>query len=111
MSIKLSTENFTKEVINSHVPVLVDFWADWCGPCRIVAPTLEEISKEYGDKIIVGKLHVDENPDTASAYNIRSIPTMILFKDGKEVDKLIGAQPKEAIINFVNERLEWKLTA
>jgi len=111
MSMKISEENFEKEVINSELPVLVDFWAEWCGPCRAVGPVLEEISNQYADKFRVAKVNVDENPELASEYGIRSIPTMILFKDGKEIDNIIGALPKEAIINFVNENLEWKLAA
>ena len=111
MSTIISTDNFEKEVINSELPVLVDFWAQWCGPCRAVAPVLEEISNQYADKFRVAKVNVDENPELASKYGIRSIPTMILFKDGKEIDNIIGALPKEAIINFVNENLEWKLAA
>jgi len=109
MSIKITTDNFEKEVINSDSPILVDFWAQWCGPCRVVAPVLEEISNQYADKFRVAKVNVDENPELASKYGIRSIPTMILFKDGKQIDSFTGALPKEAIINFVNENLEWKL--
>ncbi len=109
MSIKIGAGNFEKEVINSELPVLVDFWAAWCGPCRAVAPVLEDISNQYAEKFRVAKVNVDENPELASKYGIRSIPTMILFKDGKEIDNIIGALPKEAIINFVNENLEWKL--
>ena len=109
MSIKIGADNFEKEVINSELPVLVDFWAAWCGPCRAVAPVLEDISNQYAEKFRVAKVNVDENPELASKYGIRSIPTMILFKDGKEIDNIVGALPKEAIINFVNENLEWKL--
>ena len=111
MSIKISTNNFEKEVINSDSPILVDFWAEWCGPCRAVAPVLEEISNQYADKFRVAKVNVDENPELASKYDIRSIPTMILFKDGKKTGNITGSIPKEAIINFVNENLEWKLAA
>jgi len=111
MPIKLSDKNFNDEVVNSQLPVLVDFWAGWCGPCKAVAPILEDISNQYSDKFRVAKVNVDENPDLASNYGIRSIPTLILFKDGKQIDSIMGALPKEAIINFVNEKLEWKLTA
>jgi len=111
MPINLNDKNFNDEVINSQLPVLVDFWAGWCGPCKAVAPILEDISYQYSDKFRVAKVNVDENPDLASNYGIRSIPTLILFKDGKQIDSIMGALPKEAIINFVNEKLEWKLTA
>lgn len=111
MPINLNDKNFNDEVINSQLPVLVDFWAGWCGPCKAVAPILEDISNQYSDKFRVAKVNVDENPDLASNYGIRSIPTLILFKDGKQIDSIMGALPKEAIINFVNEKLEWKLTA
>lgn len=106
MSIKLSSENFEKEVINSQIPVLVDFWAEWCGPCKAVGPVLEELSDEYSDKFRVAKVNVDENPELASEYGIRSIPTMILFKDGKQADSVIGALPKENIVDFVTENLQ-----
>jgi len=111
MPINLNDKNFNDEVVNSQLPVLVDFWAGWCGPCKAVAPILEDISNQYSEKFRVAKVNVDENPDLASNYGIRSIPTLILFKDGKQIDSIMGALPKEAIINFVNERLEWKLTA
>jgi len=111
MPINLNDKNFNDEVINSQLPVLVDLWAGWCGPCKAVAPILEDISNQYSDKFRVAKVNVDENPDLASNYGIRSIPTLILFKDGKQIDSIMGALPKEAIINFVNEKLEWKLTA
>ncbi len=106
MSIKISSDNFEKEVINSELPVLVDFWAEWCGPCRAVGPVLEELSDEYSDKFRVAKVNVDENPELASEYGIRSIPTMILFKDGKQEDSVIGALPKQNIVDFVNENLQ-----
>lgn len=106
MSIKISSDNFEKEVINSELPVLVDFWAEWCGPCRAVGPVLEELSDEYSDKFRVAKVNVDENPELASEYGIRSIPTMILFKDGKRADSVIGALPKENIVDFVTENLQ-----
>ena len=82
--IKLTTENFENEVMGSEIPVLVDFWASWCGPCRMLAPILEEIAKEYDGKVKVGKVNVDEEPALATAYNVSVIPTLILFKGGIE---------------------------
>lgn len=92
--ITLTSSNFETEVLNSTVPVLVDFWAVWCGPCRTVAPIIEELAKEYEGKIKVGKVNVDENNDLASRYGIMSIPTIKFFKDGKIVGEIIGAAPK-----------------
>lgn len=90
----LNTSNFDKEVLNSEMPVLVDFWAVWCGPCRAVAPIIEDLAKEYEGKIKVGKVNVDENNELASRYNVMSIPTMKFFKGGKIVNEIIGAAPK-----------------
>jgi thioredoxin 1 len=97
MEIKLDDKNFKQEVLESDIPVLVDFWADWCFPCRMVAPTIEEIAKDYEGKIKVGKLNVDEAPRTSSEYGIMSIPTFLIFKNGEVVDSLIGALPKPMI--------------
>jgi thioredoxin 1 len=91
----LTDVNFQSEVIDSDRPVLVDFWAEWCGPCRAVGPTIEDLAKQYGDTIKVGKLNVDENPQAAIDFGIRSIPAVLLFKDGKVVETLIGVQPKQ----------------
>ena len=99
---KLNDQNFEKEVLKSDKLVLVDFWAPWCGPCRIMGPIIEELAQEIGDKVIVGKLNVDENPITAQKYGIMSIPTLIIFKGGIIVDQIIGVQAKE----IIKERVE-----
>jgi thioredoxin 1 len=97
MAIEITDGNFDAEVMNSEIPVLVDFWAVWCGPCRMVAPVVEELSNEYAGKVKVGKMNVDENRDTPSKYGIMSIPTLMIFKGGQMVDKLVGAVPKSQI--------------
>jgi thioredoxin 1 len=88
---------FQTEVVENDTPVLVDFWAPWCGPCRMVAPVLEEIAKERGDDIQIVKLNIDENPETAAKFQVMSIPTLILFKDGEVAHKVIGALPKRRL--------------
>jgi len=97
--------NFEKEVIKSDKPVLIDFWAVWCGPCKIIAPVVEEIAAEYENKVKVGKLDVDENQQTAIKYGVRSIPTLLIFKDGKVKDTIIGAVPKMQIVQRLNSAL------
>jgi len=103
--IELSEQNWEQEVIHADKPVLVDFWAPWCGPCRIIAPIIEELAEEFGEQIKVGKLNTDENPNIAMRYGIRAIPTVILFKKGEVVDTRIGVQPKEALKQMVLEHL------
>ncbi|MEW6524778.1 MAG: thioredoxin [Bacillota bacterium] len=93
-TITLTDKNFGAEVLNADMPVLVDFWAAWCGPCRMIAPTIDELARDYAGRVKVGKLNVDDNGNTAAQYGIMSIPTLLLFKDGKAVDKVVGAVPK-----------------
>ena len=95
--LELTEANFESEVENSPIPVLVDFWAPWCGPCLVIAPVLEEIAKEYKDKVKVGKLNVDDNLKLAQKFGIHSIPTMILFKGGEAINRITGAVPKESL--------------
>ena len=97
MSHLVTDQNFDKEVLQSKVPVLVDFYADWCGPCKMIAPLVEELAKDYEGKAKVVKLNVDESMDSAQKYGVMSIPTLIFFKDGKEVDRVTGALPKESM--------------
>ncbi|MDQ7773202.1 MAG: thioredoxin [Elusimicrobiales bacterium] len=95
--IQITDANFDQEVVQSAVPVLVDFWAPWCGPCRMIGPVIEELAKEYAGKVKVGKLNTDENPETASKYQISAIPTILFFKGGKMVKDAVGLQPKEEL--------------
>lgn len=97
MAMVLNSENFEKEVLKSEIPVLVDFWADWCGPCRMLAPVIEELSKEYKGRIKVCKLNVDDAQDIAAGYGIMSIPTIILFNNGKIAKQTVGVVPKEQL--------------
>ena len=98
MALEFTDGNFDSLVIKSDKPVIVDFWAVWCGPCRIVGPIVQEIGEEYTDKAVVGKLDVDSNPESAKTYGIRNIPTILFFKNGVVVDKQVGAVPKQVLV-------------
>ena len=99
--VEITDTNFEQEVLKSNVPVLIDFWAVWCGPCRVIAPVVEEIAGEYEGKLKVGKLDVDNNPQVAVKYGIRSIPTLLIFNNGEVSDQMIGALPKAQIVDRV----------
>ena len=101
----LSLDNFDKEISSSNIPVLVDFWAEWCGPCKSLGPILEEISKDLKDKLQVVKVNLDENQDLAMKYSIRSIPTLLLFKKGELVDTKVGLLPKSDLVEWLDSKI------
>jgi thioredoxin 1 len=101
--VTLSDDTFDETVGGSDKPVLVDFWAEWCGPCKMIAPVLEEIATEQGDKLEIAKLNVDDNPNTAMKYNVMSIPTLLVFKDGEPVKRLVGAKGKGQLLQELAE--------
>ncbi len=103
--VNVSDQSFQEEVLKSKTPVLVDFWAPWCGPCRMVAPVLDELAGSYEGKVKVAKVNVDENPDTASRYGVMSIPTLILFNNGAPQETMVGLQNKEALASLLDKNL------
>jgi thioredoxin 1 len=103
--VEITDDNFETEVTNSDKPVLIDFWAVWCGPCKLIAPIVEELATEYDGKVKIGKLDVDSNQQTSIKFGVRSIPTLLLFKDGKLKETIIGAVPKKNIVDKLNSIL------
>lgn len=104
-TLQFTDQNFDEEVLKSEKPVIVDFWADWCAPCRAIAPTVEAIANEYADRVKVGKLNVDENLNVTSRYNIKGIPTLLLFKKGEIREEVQGLRPKEDIVRLLEKHL------
>jgi len=103
--VQLTESSFEQKVLRSPQPVLVDFWAEWCMPCRFLAPVVESVAKEYASKVTVGKLNVDEHPAIAAQYGITGIPTLLLFKNGKVVESVVGVVPKEQIVKLINKHV------
>ena len=105
MALELTDSNFEEIVLKSDKPVLVDFWAEWCGPCRMVGPVIDELSKDFEGKAIIGKLNVDSNQISAAKYGVKSIPTVLLFKDGEMISKQVGVAPKQTYEDAINSAL------
>lgn len=103
MSLKFDEKNFSDEVMKSEIPVIVDFWAEWCGPCHIMSPIIDEVAKEFEGKAKIGKVNVDENQVISSKYGIMSIPTILAFKDGKVIGQLVGARPKKDLVDLISK--------
>jgi thioredoxin 1 len=109
--VAISDASFENEVVKAQNPVLVDFWAEWCGPCKMIAPILEKIAEEYPDSLKIAKLDVDNNPETMMKFGVQSIPTLILFKDGEPVERLIGYMPKEKLLGKIKPHFPATATA
>ena len=105
MTKQIKDSEFESEVINSRLPVLIDFWAEWCGPCRMLSPILDQLSEEMEGKVKIVKMNIDENPETPSKFGVRGIPTMLLFKEGKQIATKVGVQPKNALQEWINSSL------
>ena len=101
--LEITSENFEEKVINSNMPVLIDFWAEWCGPCKQLIPTVEKIALDYKGKVVVGKINVDNYSDLAAQFNVRGIPNLLVFNDGKAQEQLVGLVPEEQIIDILNK--------
>jgi thioredoxin 1 len=104
-TVKVDKSNFQADVLDASVPVVVDFWAEWCGPCKMIAPALEDIATELGAKVKIAKLNIDENPELAAQFGVRSIPTLMIFKGGEMADMKVGAAPKTALSHWINGNL------
>ncbi len=104
-TVTVTDENFDDQDIQSEIPVLVDFWAEWCGPCKVIGPTLEALAADYNGKVKIAKLNVDDNPDTAGRFGVRSIPTLIVFKDGEAQEAAIGVRPKGQLAELIEKYL------
>lgn len=105
-TIEITDDNFDAEVLQSDIPVLIDFWAEWCAPCRMLTPTIEALAKEYEGRIKVGKLNTEDARDTAAKYQIRSIPTVMLFRNGEVINQFVGVQPKERFVEELDKALD-----
>ena len=104
-TVNVTDASFQADVVNSDTPVLVDFWADWCGPCKAIGPAVEALAEQYRGQLKVAKVNIDDNPKTAQTYGVMSIPTLVLFKDGKVLDTLVGLVPKERLETFIRKAL------